>query len=256
MIAVAERTIWRGAEPEVPGERLGHGLHPWPPLALRPDRAIRPDVNFVHGADLAGFDLGGGFAHRIERGELIAHLRGDAHFAGNLAEPACFPDRVGKRLLAVDVLAHLHRLGRDHRMTVVGHGNHHCVDLVAELVEHLAVVGVVVLGLVGLGHAFEKIGVDVAEGEDFSVPRHVLHVAFAFAADAHAGDLHLFERRLALGRLERTSDPIAHARQRRSLQELATISLELERHHSDLLRSVTKKRPRSVTQRAREVLSA
>ena len=68
-----------------------------------------------------------------------------------------------ERLLAMHVLAHLHRLRGHHRVVVIGHADRHGVDAVAHLVEHLAEVGEVVLGLVGLVHAFEDRRIDVAQ---------------------------------------------------------------------------------------------
>ena len=50
-------------------------------------------------------------------------------------------DVVRQRLLAIDVLAGPHGRHGDHRMRVVGRGDHHAVDVLL-LVEHLAVVGV------------------------------------------------------------------------------------------------------------------
>ena len=209
---------------------LGTGFIIGPAFALRPDRAIGPDVDFLHGADLAGLDLRGGLAHRVEGRVLVAHLRGDAMLAGEFAEAAGFPDGAGERLLAVDVLAHPHRLGGDHGVGVIGRADGHGVDAVAQLVEHLAVVGEFVVGLVGLRHAVEELGIDVAEGVDLAVAGDVLDVALALAADADAGDLHPLEGRLALGGLQRAGDPVAHARERRGLQEFAAIRLHFELH--------------------------
>ena len=69
---------------------------------------------------------------------LVAHLRDDLVLPGGLGHGAAFGDRVGQRLLAVDVLALLHgRDGRD-RVVMVGRGDHHGVDPLVQLVEHLA----------------------------------------------------------------------------------------------------------------------
>ena len=212
MVAVAVGSVLRWAKPNLPVERFGHRLHHRTTLALRPDGAIGPDVNFLHGAELPSANLRGRFAHRIVGGELVAHLRGDVVFACQLAQPAGLPDGVCERLLAMDVLAHPHRLGGHHRVVVVGDAHRHRVDAVAELVEHVAVVGELVVDLVDLGHAVEERGVDVAEGEDLSMPRHILHVALALAADADATDLDLFERRVAFGGLQGAGDPITDAR--------------------------------------------
>ena len=59
MIAVAVRPLRRRAEPDVPVERRrAPASIGGPALALRPDRAIGPDVDFLDRADLAGAESG------------------------------------------------------------------------------------------------------------------------------------------------------------------------------------------------------
>ncbi len=75
---------------------------------------------------------------RLEGVPLVAHLRDDLVLLGGLGHGTAFGDRVGQGLLAVDVLAMADgRDGRD-RMVMVGRGDHHGIDLLVQLVEHLA----------------------------------------------------------------------------------------------------------------------
>ena len=52
--------------------------------ALRPDRPIRPDVNFLDVAERAGLHHRGRLAEATLAVSLVAHLRGDLHFRGRL----------------------------------------------------------------------------------------------------------------------------------------------------------------------------
>ncbi len=133
---------------------------------------------------------------------LIAHLRGDLHLLGRLAHVPGLGDRVRQRLLAVDVLAHVHRHQAGRRVRVVRRADGDGVDLLAHLVEHLAVVEVrfrVVLSLprprldlFGVAQVFqgvvEMVLVDVADGDNVAEFAGLGNVAVALAADADAGN--------------------------------------------------------------------
>lgn len=75
--------------------------------ALRPDGTIRPDVNFAHRTDEAGLHDFHRAAQTILGTALVAHLRDDAVFLGQLAQEARFIDRLRQRFLAVNILAQL-----------------------------------------------------------------------------------------------------------------------------------------------------
>ena len=114
--------IGRRAEPQVPVERRGHGRRLLRAIdALRPvfveqavRRSIGPDVHFAHGADRAVPDH-------------LAQPRGSARrpapgcpsawrlCASRAARVSCRASQtvVRERLLAIDVLARLHRRHRD-----------------------------------------------------------------------------------------------------------------------------------------------
>src|SRR5262249_3943605 len=71
----------RWAEPDFPIKGRRHGLDRRPMSALRPDRSVRPDVNFFNGPNLPCSNLVGRLAERSERGVLITHLRSHALLA-------------------------------------------------------------------------------------------------------------------------------------------------------------------------------
>ena len=124
------------AEPEIPVEsgRLGGR-----PLA-RPDlagvaRPAGPGMHFSHGADRAVLDPLDRLAMALGGAALVAHLRRDPCLLGDARHETRLTDVVGERLLAVDVLAGLHRGDRDERVQVIGRGDQDGVDRLL-LLEH------------------------------------------------------------------------------------------------------------------------
>mgnify|MGYP006189346787 CR=1 FL=1 len=97
---------------------------------------------------------------------LIAHLRFDACRLSHLRQLPSFPNTVRQRLLAVNVLAQLHRGHGLHEVHVVRRADDHGVDVLPFLIEHLAEIP----KAGGLGMPFERSRrthvVDVAEGND------------------------------------------------------------------------------------------
>ena len=124
---------------------------------------------------------------------LVAHLGHDLVFPGGLKESHALAVGAGEWLLHVDVLAEFHgRKGRN-RVHVVRSGDHHRVDLVLVLGQHLPVVGVagniLVLVEVPLGAAL----VDVAHGDQLSSAGDcVVEVAAALAPTADLGEAQWF----------------------------------------------------------------
>ena len=186
--------------------------------ALRPDRAIGPDMNLPHRADHAGanpfVDERGALAGMA----LVAHLGDDLGALGRLAQHAGLVDRPGQRLLHVDVLAQLHgRLG-DHGVGVVGRGDDHAVDILL-LFEHLAIIGVALRLAVSLlkldggwvrlaiaapgsaGHGRVHVPeVHIGQRDDVLPPVHDLgRVGRALAAAADDGDVDRLARRQVAG---------------------------------------------------------
>src|SRR6185503_17793795 len=160
--------------------------------ALRPDRAVGPDVNFLDPADQAGMNDFDGAAQAGLGAALVAHLGGELLLGGELSEDAGLVDGLHQGLLAVDVLAELHRGACDDAVAVVGGGDGDGVDLVAHLVEHFAKIfegfGVGVL----LGRELEVVGIDVAQGDDLAAGLgRVFNVGGALAGAADGGDADL-----------------------------------------------------------------
>jgi hypothetical protein len=128
-------------------------------------------------------------------------------------------DRVGERLLAVDVLAAVQGPYVDEGVRVVGRGADDGVDVF--LVEALAPVDVG-LGLrVGLGGLLEVVGVNIAQGDDV-LARDLVQVAPAAPAHADAGDVELLAGRLARLKHARPEHHQPRARQSH-LEQLTTL---------------------------------
>ena len=169
----------------MPGVSLGR------PMPLRPDRAVGPDHDLLDRPEDTGPDQFDARAEAILRGSLVAHLGAELLLGGEGAHDPGFLDRPGQRLLAEAVLAHPHGHHAGRGMRVVGRADRHGVDLVAQLLEHLAVVEVLLrLGEV-FRHLVEDVLVDVAEGDDLAVLAGVVGVAVTFAADSDAGEADL-----------------------------------------------------------------
>ena len=124
---------------------------------------------------------------------LIAHLGGQFSVAGQLPQDAGFMDRLGERLLTVNMLAQAHGRGGGDAVDVVGRGYGHRVDGFADLVEHLPEV----LELLGLRILLPLLGergsVDVAQANNGAATTcRIVGVAGTLAAHADATDLDAF----------------------------------------------------------------
>ncbi len=117
------------AQPEVPVESGGLGRGPLArPGVLGRPRIAAPGVHRAHGADRAVLDPLDCLAMPFARAAVVAHLRRHPGLLGDARHEACLPDVVREGLLAVDVLASLHRDDRDVRVQVVGRGDEDGVD--------------------------------------------------------------------------------------------------------------------------------
>ena len=124
---------------------------------------------------------------------VVAHLRDQARLAGDARHDAGLLDRVGHRLLDIDVLPGAEGRHRDRGVHVVGRGDHHRVDVLPLVQEHPIVAEL--LGLrEGLEGARRLVRVDVAQGDDV-LGGHVADHAAALAADADPGDVQLLAGR-------------------------------------------------------------
>ena len=72
---------------------------------------------------------------------LVAHLSGHLGLAGHVPQLARFGDIMADRLFAIDVFAQLHRDHRGERVVMIGRGDKDGVDLFADFVKHLPVIG-------------------------------------------------------------------------------------------------------------------
>lgn len=187
-----------GAEPEVPGHGFGDGRGVgWAIDALGPvfaeeatGGAVGPDVCFEDFTDGAAPDHFAESAGFFGGGALVAHLGGDALFAGVIGDLSGFPDGVGEWFFAIDVFAVVEGGHRGEGVMVVGGGDEDGIDFL-HFLEHEAVV----LEAFGVRPVFERaIGVapiDVAEGDDIDLVRsgELVEVAAALAAYADGGEV-------------------------------------------------------------------
>ena len=136
---------------------------------LESPRAFCPDVDFAHRTDDAGHE---DFLDRAPGGRrvaLVAHLRRQVRvLRGGLADEPGFPDVVGERLLAVDVLAVRQRqVGRE-RVRVLGGGDDDGVEVVRAVEDAPEVVELPGLRE-PLGRGVQRVLVHVAEDDDVLV---------------------------------------------------------------------------------------
>ena len=141
----------RGTNPKIPIESRRNRIFARGPInPLRPDRTIAPNVQFERLADQAGLNDFDGATETAAGASLVAHLGGDLLLPGEVTQVAGLENRVGQRFLNVGVLAHFHRARGGECMMMVGRGNDHRVDVLANFVEHFTVVAIDF----GLGVAF------------------------------------------------------------------------------------------------------
>ena len=124
------------AEPEVPVEPGGLDGRALPgQTALGGSRIAAPGVHLAHGANRAVLDPLDRLAMPLARAAMVAHLRRHARLLRDARDQTRLTDVVRERLLAVHVLAGLHREDRDERVQVVGRGDEDGVDRLF-LLEH------------------------------------------------------------------------------------------------------------------------
>src|SRR5262249_24106517 len=152
------------------------------------ERAVGPNVSLSDVADDPAAHEFDGPAQPAMRGALVAHLRDHAGLGRGLAHQAALCRRVRQRLLAVDMLAGADRQQRRQGMMMIGRRDGDGIDLLADLVEELAVV-VELPGLwPGCGAFAKPVLVDVAQRDDLHQRPGLLDVAGALAPDADARD--------------------------------------------------------------------
>ena len=188
---------------------------------LRPNRTVRPSVDFLQIAEHAGAELSDRFARRIERRALVAHLGADTRLGRHLGQQPRFVDRAGQRLLRVATDAQSHRVQRLHAVHVVGRADRRNLDVLAVLGKHLAVIGEL-LGILETGRfaaVFQRVAVDIADRDDVAELSRIVGVAAAFAANADADHIGPLVRRLAEGWAAAAGNPKADTSGRGDLQE-------------------------------------
>ena len=100
-------------------------------------------------------------------------------------------------LLTVTMLAHSHRLRGNDGVIVVRGRDRDGIDAIAQLIEHLAVVGEGVIDLVNFGVGLEIPGIGVAQRKNLAILGCMASVASSFAVNTYAGNLQLLIGRRA-----------------------------------------------------------
>ena len=193
--ALLERPFRCRPKPAIPvqvGRNRVRALRAVKPLG--PHGPVRPHVQLLRGTDDASLDDLDGAAQAGFGAALVAHLGRQVLFLGDLTHLARLVNRLDQRFLAEAVLAHLHGPQCGGAVIVVGSGDGHRVNILADFVQHLAVILVFLdLGeLLGelLGLLVERVGVHVAHSNEIgSTMDGVAAVAVPLPAHANAGDV-------------------------------------------------------------------
>ena len=188
--SLAEGAFRHGADPGVPVEALGNGsLRGILRHTLGPDGTVGPGVQFEHFAKGAvvhhlfpELKTGTGVA-------LVAHLGHDLVLLRGFKKSHAFTVGSGEWFLDVDVLAEFHGRKSGNGVDMVRGGDHHRVDLVLVLGEHLAVVGVAGDVLVFVEVCTGPALIHVAHGnERSSTGNRVVEVAASLAPTTNLGE--------------------------------------------------------------------
>jgi hypothetical protein len=129
---------------------------------------------------------------------LVAHLRRDLGFRRHGAHGSSLGDVMTDRFLAINILAELHGDHGRQGMLMIGRGNEHGVDFLADLVKHSAVIGegldfrgIDSFALHPFFHREMTVLIDVHHGDNILVESggEVRRNAPAAATDLHAANL-------------------------------------------------------------------
>src|SRR5205807_10577522 len=143
-----------------------------------------------------------GYPRRIMRVTLIPHLGGYLILLRRMRQQARFPGPPRQRFLHVDVLPALHAPQGGGGVHVVRCPDHHRVDALPLLVEHLPEV-LVLLGLLPRGEPWLAASpIDVRQRHDV-LRRAGAQIAERLPASADAGEVQFFIGRFVSERLER-----------------------------------------------------
>src|ERR1039458_1907179 len=147
----------------------------------------------MHFADGAGPYILAEATRKLRGLALLPHLPGPFRLAGGLCQVPRFPHRMGKRLLAIDMLAALDGLHRRKGVVVIRSSDDDSVDLL-HLVEHLAVVGELLsLGIL-LEYVAGMVPVHIAQGDNI-LALQLAEIMGALSSDSDTGQVELLVRR-------------------------------------------------------------
>ena len=154
-------------------------------------------MDLAHGADRPGLDQ---FHHPpvvLGRMDLCSHLGSDAGFGGGLGDDPRFPDAMGQRFFAENVLAELDGGHHGKRVRVLRRGHDHGVDVVAGVVELTEIHVFPRQGILG-GGGVQVLLINVAECDDV-LGANLGSVGRPASAGADDGDIELLVGRNPAG---------------------------------------------------------
>ncbi len=157
-----------GAQPQFPVQRRGDVRLRWSPGArviLLPLHAD-PGVNFLDLADYAFLQQPRSQPVFKVGVNLVSHLRDELFLFGEQPHLTRFPDRVRQRLLAITVFAAIHGEHRGRSVHVIGGRHDDGIELVAQLLDHLAVIGEVGDARKMLVDLIKPVRIDIAESDE------------------------------------------------------------------------------------------
>ena len=182
-------TIGGRSEEEIPVQGLGYGVNlRGTHQTLRPDGTVGEGIHTGNLADLAVPDPVAHLLYALARRSLVTHLGSHAVLGSELGEQTRLVNGVRQRLLAIYVLAELHGVGSNKCVRVVRRSAHYGIDLVCDLVVHLAPVPEALCLRETVERALGIVPVRVAEGYDILLLEVVQHGRSA-SADTYTCDV-------------------------------------------------------------------
>ena len=158
-------------------------------LALGPNGAVGPDVDFFHATDDAHVEVFFEESDAFDEVALIPHVGDNTFRFCGLVELISFPDPIDEGFLDADVFAAADGFHGGGKVGVVGCGDGDAVKFIAHGSEHFAkVFEDVRVGVEGLGF-FEALAVNVAERDNFCACGSVCDIAGTLSTDADTSEL-------------------------------------------------------------------
>src|SRR6266446_6901879 len=183
------RTLRRRPQPQVPVQVIRNRDGLFGPIAVTPNPR-RPDVNFAdrpNGTGLDAFDHAPAVPVSVRLG---THLSSDLCLVSFASQEASFPNGMGKRLFAIDMLFQFECGQNGKSVSMVWGAHHHGVDVLAVVVQ-FAEIEILSRFRVTLSCSVEISFVNVAQSHDVFAA-DFFQIVCAASANADDGQVELF----------------------------------------------------------------